>query len=115
MEDYITILRQLWRGETVNYNGPLGTFRNLSLGTKLEIMPPIIMAAMGDKTCEWAGRICDGVIYNSLWSPAAARRSTQAVRRGAVLAGRDPNCLVITDVDADKLFGLLEERLSTLN
>jgi purine nucleosidase len=31
------------------------------------------------------------------------------------LAGRDPNCLVITDVDADKLFGLLEERLSTLN
>lgn len=30
------------------------------------------------------------------------------------LAGRDPNCLVITDVDSDKLFDLLEERLATL-
>ena len=27
MEDYITILRQLWRGESVNYSGPLGTFK----------------------------------------------------------------------------------------
>jgi len=31
------------------------------------------------------------------------------------LAGRDPNCLVITRCDSDGLFGLLEARLATLN
>lgn len=31
------------------------------------------------------------------------------------LAGRDPNCLLMTDCDSDGLFGLLEARLATLN
>lgn len=31
------------------------------------------------------------------------------------LAGRNPNCLLMTDCDSDGLFGLLEARLSTLN
>lgn len=31
------------------------------------------------------------------------------------LAGRDPNCLVMTECDPDGLFGLVEARLATLN
>lgn len=31
------------------------------------------------------------------------------------LAGRDPNCLVVTECDSDGLFELLEARLATLN
>ncbi|MGH8516353.1 MAG: nucleoside hydrolase, partial [Panacagrimonas sp.] len=31
------------------------------------------------------------------------------------LAGRDPNCLLMTDCDSDGLFGLLEARLANLN
>ncbi len=120
MEDYITILRQLWCGESVNYEGPLGTFRNLNLGTKLDILPPVIMAAMGDKTCEWAGRICDGVVYNSLWSTAAARTSTQAVRRGATLAGRDPKSVRVwsilvtaSDVSEETVLNTIIRRMNT--
>jgi hypothetical protein len=120
MEDYITILRQLWRGETVNYSGPLGTFRNLALGAKLDVMPPIIMAAMGEKTCEWAGRLCDGVIYNSLWSPAAAQRSTEVVRRGATLAGRDPKSVKVwsilvtaSDVSEEVVLNTIIRRMNT--
>ncbi|MES2492516.1 MAG: TIGR03857 family LLM class F420-dependent oxidoreductase [Pseudomonadota bacterium] len=120
MEDYITILRQLWRGESVNYDGPLGTFRNLALGTKLDVMPPVIMAAMGDKTCEWAGRLCDGVVYNSLWSPAAVRHSTQVVRRGAALAGRDPKSVKVwsilvtaSDVSEEVVLNSIIRRMNT--
>ena len=120
MEDYITILRQLWRGETVNYSGPLGTFRNLALGAKLDVMPPIIMAAMGEKTCEWAGRLCDGVIYNSLWSPAAAQRSTEVVRRGATLAGRDLKSVKVwsilvtaSDVSEEVVLNTIIRRMNT--
>ncbi|MFA5525009.1 MAG: TIGR03857 family LLM class F420-dependent oxidoreductase [Tissierellales bacterium] len=90
MEDYITILRQLWDGATVNYEGPLGRITNLRLGADLPTRPPIIMAAMGSKTLEWAGRHCDGVVFNSLWTPEAVEQSAQMVRQGAEKAGRDP-------------------------
>lgn len=120
MEDYITILRQLWRGESVNYSGPLGTFRNLNLGTKLDVMPPVIMAAMGDKTCEWAGRLCDGVVYNSLWGPAAVRHSTQVVRQGAAKAGRDPKSVKVwtilvtaSDVSEEVVLNTIIRRMNT--
>ncbi len=49
------------------------------------------MAAMGEKTTYWAGRHCDGVLFNSLWSTEAVRRSTELVRNGAADAGRDPS------------------------
>jgi probable F420-dependent oxidoreductase len=90
MEDYIDILRRLWRGETVDYEGPVGSLKGLKLGPALEKMPPIIAAAQGDKTCEWAGRVCDGVLLNSMWTPEATAHSVRCVRKGAEAAGRDP-------------------------
>ena len=90
MEDYIAILRQLWRGETVNYEGPLGTIRGLRLGVELPVTPPVIAAGMGEKTLKWAGRVADGVVFNSLWTVDAVERSARIVRQGAEEAGRDP-------------------------
>lgn len=90
LEDYVGVLRRLWDGETVDYSGPAGNFRKLKLGAGLTVRPPVIMAAQGDKTCRWAGRFCDGVVYNSLWSTRAVAHSTREVRAGAAGAGRDP-------------------------
>jgi 5,10-methylenetetrahydromethanopterin reductase len=91
MEDWIKILRALWAGERVTYSGPAGNLNGVSLGLKLETPPPVLMAVMGDKTAYWAGQHCDGVIYNSMWTPAAIAHSTQLVRQGAKDAGRDPD------------------------
>lgn len=90
MEDYVRILRALWDGETVDYEGPLGRITGLRLGVDLPVRPPVIMAAMGEKTLRWAGSFCDGVLFNSLWTPEAVRRSAKLVREGAEAAGRDP-------------------------
>jgi probable F420-dependent oxidoreductase len=90
MEDYIGILRQLWRGESVTYEGPAGRIKGLRLGVDLPVIPPVIMGAMGEKTLRWAGRVCDGVVLNSLWTPAAVERSVKYIREGAEQAGRDP-------------------------
>lgn len=90
MEDYITILRSLWRGEAVNYEGPVGRFAGLRLGVDLPVVPPVFMGAMGEKTLKWAGRVCDGVLFNSLWTVDAVARSAALVRQGAEEAGRDP-------------------------
>ncbi|MEQ1867834.1 MAG: TIGR03857 family LLM class F420-dependent oxidoreductase, partial [Micropepsaceae bacterium] len=91
LEDWITILRALWRGEAVTYTGPAGNLRNATLGLAVNPPPPIIMAPMGERTCYWAGRLCDGVVFNSLWTPAAVERSSRLVRQGAIDAGRDPD------------------------
>jgi 5,10-methylenetetrahydromethanopterin reductase len=90
LEDWITILRALWRGESVTYSGPAGQLNGISLGLSLDAPPPIVMAVMGDRTAYWAGRLADGVVYNSLWSTQAIAHSTQIVRQGAADAGRDP-------------------------
>jgi probable F420-dependent oxidoreductase len=90
MEDYIGILRQLWRGETVHYDGPIGRMTGLRLGVDLPVIPPVIMGAMGDRTLRWAGRFCDAVVLNALWTPQAVARSAKLVREGAEAAGRDP-------------------------
>lgn len=90
LEDYIQIMRTLWRGEPVTYSGVAGNLNGVSLGLKLDVPPPVIMAVMGDKTAYWAGQHCDGVVYNSMWSPQAIAASTKIVRKGAADAGKDP-------------------------
>jgi probable F420-dependent oxidoreductase len=91
LENYIDVLRRLWRGEQVTHSSAIGTLTKASLGVNLDPAPPIIMAAMGDRTCRWAGAHCDGVVFNSLWSAAAVERCTQLIRLGAEMAGRDPS------------------------
>lgn len=120
MEDYVTILRQLWRGETVNYEGPLGKITGLRLGVDLPRTPPVIMAAMGEKTLKWAGRFCDGVLFNSLWTVDAVARSAKLVRQGAEEAGRDPASVRIwtilvsaCDVPEEAMLNYVIRRMNT--
>ncbi|MGH9808740.1 MAG: TIGR03857 family LLM class F420-dependent oxidoreductase [Terriglobia bacterium] len=90
LEHLIDVLRRLWRGERVDHQSAIGTMHGATLGMTLEPPPPVIMGAMGDKTCRWAGRHCDGVVLNSLWSTEAVAHSTRLIREGAEEAGRDP-------------------------
>jgi 5,10-methylenetetrahydromethanopterin reductase len=90
LEAYISALRALWRGEKVRADSSTWSLAGMTLGAAVDPAPPIIMAAMGEKTCYWAGRHCDGVVLNSLWSKDAVARSVQAIRNGATDAGRDP-------------------------
>ncbi|MET0546400.1 MAG: TIGR03857 family LLM class F420-dependent oxidoreductase [Caulobacterales bacterium] len=119
MEDYIGILRRLWRGETVNYDGPVGRLTGLKLGAAIA-PPPVICAAMGDKTCEWAGRVCDGVLFNSLWTPEATAHSVKVVRQAAEKAGRDPASVKIwavqvtaSDVSEEEMLRTIIRRMNT--
>lgn len=120
MTDYVTVLRALWGGEKVQYNGPIGQLNGVSLGLKLDNPPPLIAAAQGDKTFRWAGAHCDGVVINSLWSAAAVRHSIQQVRQGAEEAGRDPASVKVwtilmtaCEIPEEDMLNLIVRRMNT--
>lgn len=90
MADYAKILRALWRGDTVNYEGPAGRFPNMRMPEVPEVPPPMILAAIGPKTLALAGQHFDGAVLHPFLTPEGVARSTALVRRAAEEAGRDP-------------------------
>jgi 5,10-methylenetetrahydromethanopterin reductase len=92
MSDSASIVRRLLRGETVTYDGPAGSFpgiRLMQVPPGIEA-PPILLAAIGPRTLDVAGRDFDGVILHPFLTPDAVRRSAERVRAAAEAAGRDP-------------------------
>jgi 5,10-methylenetetrahydromethanopterin reductase len=91
LRDCISILRRLWAGEAVDYQGILGHYDKLRLTDRYAGRPaPIVFTAVGPKALAFAGECCDGVLLHPLLTPEAVGRSAAAVRAAAVAAGRDP-------------------------
>jgi 5,10-methylenetetrahydromethanopterin reductase len=90
--DLADIHRRLVRGEKVEYDGPAGTFPSLRLGDVPDVTPPpILLAAIGPRTLELAGRMFDGAILHPFLTTEAVSRAVESVHRGAEAAGRDPD------------------------
>jgi len=95
MADYAKILRALWAGETVNYDGPAGHYPNMRMPELPDVAPPMILAAIGPKTLALAGQHFDGVVLHPFLTPEGVARSTVIVRKAAEEAGRDPAAVKI--------------------
>jgi probable F420-dependent oxidoreductase len=119
--DTISIMRRLWAGETVNYEGILGNFPAIKLTDKHEgPNPPIIFTAIGPKSLEFAGTHCDGVLLHPFVSPDGVRNSARIVRDAAEKAGRDPmsvriyhNIIVAPDLSKDEEEAVVRGRAIT--
>ena len=98
VEDYVDIIRRLWRGERVSYEGPAGRLDGATLGITLSLPPPIIMAAVGFKNCEWVGKFADGVLLNTFWSKEATCEGVRIIRQSAERAGRDPKAVQVWSI-----------------
>jgi 5,10-methylenetetrahydromethanopterin reductase len=91
LEDVAGLLRRLWHGETIlSHDGPAGQFPWLGQDPTFDEDIPLLLAAMGERTLELAGRCMDAVVLHTFFSDEAVTRSVAAVRRGAEKAGRDP-------------------------
>jgi probable F420-dependent oxidoreductase len=91
IKDYAAILRRLWAGETVSYDGPAGSYRGLRLPDAVDGKAvPLILAAMGQRTLALAGSDFDGVMLAPCLTVEGVRRSAEIVRNAAADAGRDP-------------------------
>jgi probable F420-dependent oxidoreductase len=94
MCDTAEILRRLWAGETVSYDGPAGSFPSLWLPQRPDgEPPPLLLAAVGPKTIDAAGRSFDGVILHPFLTVDAVREARRRFVRAAEDSGRDPAAL----------------------
>lgn len=90
-QEYIHILKEVAKGERVEYQGEI-----YSTGTRFQLSwkpshPtfPIYLAGLGPQMTKLVGRISDGVFIN-MATPATIKEIASRVRAGAVEAGRDP-------------------------
>lgn len=84
----IEVIRQLWTGEWVTYEGRYYQVRQARLYDVPAETIPLYMAAEGPKSMEKAGRYGDGLISDS--QRASQPEMRQAFEAGARTAGKDP-------------------------
>jgi len=106
MDDYVDILHQLWRGEHVAYDGPVGTFEDLSFAERYHGDPPPIWFGgfCNPRGARFAAEKCDGVILIPMMNPTAIAAARRRIDEACATAGRDPKtvrvgALVVTAPD----------------
>jgi 5,10-methylenetetrahydromethanopterin reductase len=91
LEDVVTLLRRLWRGELVlGHDGPCGAYPLLHLDSDFDEHIPIGLTAFGPRSLAFAGRALDCVVLHTFFTDATTARAVRTVRRAAEQAGRDP-------------------------
>jgi len=96
LTDIAHLLRRLWAGERVSYEGPLGTFPDLALIERPPFPPPkLLLAAIGPRALAIGGGAFDGVILHPFLTAEAVGRAAERARAAATDSGRDPDALEI--------------------
>ncbi|MHB8574237.1 MAG: LLM class flavin-dependent oxidoreductase [Dehalococcoidia bacterium] len=95
MRDYLTTLRKLLAGETVDYEGKAVQLHGLRLSTQ-PLNVPLYLAALGPQMLRLAGELADGVCLN--WcTPAQRAWCRERIAEGARKAGRDPSAIRVME------------------
>jgi 5,10-methylenetetrahydromethanopterin reductase len=96
--DYADLYRRLWRGETIDYDGPAGSFRDLHMADHYDGAPPQIWAVHfgGPKACEMsASTLFDGVYLTPFLTECAVAAIVERLRVACERWDRDPTTLRI--------------------
>ena len=96
-EEYLQVLRTLFRGQPAAYDGEFYTVPP-SVMAPAPVQPggpPILLGGTADAALRRAGRVAEGWVSSSRASLAQITRATQIVRRAAEESGRDPDRLRI--------------------
>ena len=106
MHDYVDILRDLWDGKHVHYDGPVGQFDDLSFAESYHGNPPPIWFGgfCAAKGAEFAAAKADGVILIPMLNPTGVAAAKERIVKACKKIGRDPSeirvgALVVTAPD----------------
>jgi probable F420-dependent oxidoreductase len=108
MHDYLDIIRRLWNGEQVTYEGPVGKFEGMSFAETYHGPDPELWFAgfALPKGARLVAEHCDGVLLPPMLTPAAVGDAVERIRTECERIDRDPDsvrvaALVVTAPDMD--------------
>lgn len=91
MEDFVGLMRRLWKGETIfGHDGPAGSWPMLRLDPGFDEDIPLALVAFGPNSLALGGRAFDDVILHTFFTDETLQRCVGIVKRSAEEAGRDP-------------------------
>jgi 5,10-methylenetetrahydromethanopterin reductase len=95
--DYVGILKRLWAGDTVSYDGPAGSYESLALGDLQDgPAPEIWFGTFGlPKAAKAAAECMDGVLLVPNMTPEATAGAVSRIREACEQIDRDPESIRI--------------------
>jgi probable F420-dependent oxidoreductase len=91
IEDFVGLMRRIWRGEVVvGHDGPAGRYPLLTMGPQYQEHIPMTFTAFGPNSLALGGRAFDAVVLHTFFSDETTARCVKAVKLAAEQAGRDP-------------------------
>jgi probable F420-dependent oxidoreductase len=94
IEDFVGLMRRLWRGETiVGHDGPAGRFPALRLDPSFDLHIPLTFTAFGPNSLSLGGRAFDAVVLHTFFTDETTARCVRTVKAAAEAAGRDPRAV----------------------
>jgi G6PDH family F420-dependent oxidoreductase len=102
LEEAVEVIRLLWQGGTQSHRGRYYTVEHAQLYTLPDHLPPIMVAASGERSAELAARVGDGLIAVGPNEKARERFDT-AGGKGKPRLGQLHVCWAATDAEARRI------------
>ena len=91
IEDFVGLMRRIWKGEVVvGHDGPAGKYPLLTMGPSYSEHIPMTFTAFGPNSLALGGRVFDAVVLHTFFTDETTARCVSAVKKAAEEAGRDP-------------------------
>jgi coenzyme F420-dependent glucose-6-phosphate dehydrogenase len=90
LREAIMLIRDLWKGEPVTYNGVYYKVKKAKLYTCPENPPPLYISSLTPNSAFFAGRYGDGLFTVGGREPEAYKQMFANFEKGATEAGKDP-------------------------
>ncbi len=91
IEDFVGLMRRIWRGElVVGHDGPAGRYPLLTMGPDYQEHIPMTFTAFGPNSLALGGRAFDAVVLHTFFTDETTARCVKGVKQAAEEAGRDP-------------------------
>jgi 5,10-methylenetetrahydromethanopterin reductase len=102
LKEYVEVVRRLWAGEKVDFEGEFFKVHGLSLGFEVKEKIPLFIASLSPKTQAYAGATADGVILSPAFNTVIGTgRMLENVKKGEERAGRSVERASYMMVSAD--------------
>src|SRR5512140_2984773 len=91
LREAIVLIRQLWSGEEVSFDGDFYRTKKARLYTRPEKLIPMYVSSLLPSSAEFAGLYEDGIMTVGGREPSAYQQMFKQFETGARKAGEDPS------------------------